>query len=442
MAEPPPEPGRAPPESPRDARPRLLAVAMTEEDREDLARLPDYESYEFVPLGGYDEATYPEKCDARRFVAESVRFVRAQERRADGIIGFDDYPPSLLVPAVGRALGLAVPSLDAVFRCEHKLWSRVEQRRVVPDSVPRFAAFDSRDSASLPDGFAFPFWLKPVKSFLSYLSFRIGSGAELERALNATRGALPGFIDPFNALLADVRGPDGHEHVDGNYLLAEELMSGRQCTLEGYVRQGEVRTLGIVDSVRFPNRVSFKRFDYPSALPARVQGSMHDVARRVMERIGFGHGLFNIEFFWDPRRGAPTIIEINSRFCPQFSDLFEKVDGVSTHKILVDLALGRAPDHVPGGGTYRMAASFVQRTFRDRLVRRVPGPADRARVREAVPDAVVKVRATEGQRLSDWPQDSYSYRYGLINLGGTSASELEAKFERANRLLPFELVEP
>jgi hypothetical protein len=225
--------------------------------------------------------------------------------------------------------------------------------------------------------------------------------------------------------------------TSGDWLIAEELMHGPQCTLEGWFSGGRMTLLGIVDSIRMPNRVSFTRFEYPSRLPRAVQDEMVRIAERVMRRAGFDGGLFNIEFF--VHEGEPRIIEINPRLCEQFSDLYHKVQGRLSHQVLVELASGESPAPPQMHGRYRAAASFVLRSARDCIVRSVPGEEEIARVLEAYPETIVKALAKPGERLSDLAQDSYTFRYGLIHLGAESPRALRVRFERVREMLRFEL---
>ncbi|MSP84012.1 MAG: D-alanine--D-alanine ligase [Alphaproteobacteria bacterium] len=414
----------------------LLGVGIAEEDVAEIAALPRSRDYRVVTVGTYEEASEPEQCRPKAYIAKAIR--AARRTSATGVFGTEDYPPSLLVPTIASSLALPTAPLVAIAHCEHKAWSRYLQKALVPRSVPRFAFVDPRDpKAGESPPLPYPFWLKPVKSSLSVLGFRIGGPEECRRALAQMRVRLPKFVGPFNTLVEGLAAADHLAHIDGFWAVAEELLAGWQCTLEGYVFGGEVTVLGIVDSVRFPNGVSFKRFQYPSRLPRQVQQFMADAARRLMPGLGFDHGMFNIEFFWDPRRTAPKIIEVNSRFSPQFADLFEKVDGFNTYGLVLDLALGRRPDHARRAGRHRTAGSFVLRHFEDRTVTRIPSAGDIARVRDFDDDARVKVRATHGQALSTWPQDSYSFRYGLIHVGGRHLADMRTKAARIAALLDY-----
>ena len=414
----------------------LLSVGVSDEDRVQLMRLSRPGALTLLEAGSYEEVSEPNICRPREYVARAVAFAEAQPR-VDGVIGVDDFPPSLLVPAIARRLGLPGLDFGAAVRCEHKAWSRMLQQRLVPEATPRFVLVDLDRPAEFDVlGVGRPFWLKPIKSYLSYLGFRIADDRAYRQALAMAAEKLPPFLGAFLELSRDADLPD--ELLCGRkWMLAEELMGGFQCTLDGYVHAGEVTVLGVVDSIRFANKVSFRRFQYPSSLPLRAQAQMAEVAKRLMPGLGFDHGMFNIEFFWDPKRSSPMVIEVNDRLSMQFGDLYEKVDGINSYRILMDLAQGRRPEHGRRQGRYRAAASFVLRGFVDRLCLAVPSDDDIAKVGREIPDTVVMIRATPGMRLSELPQDSYSFRHGLINIGGRDLADMQAKLDRALTMLPF-----
>jgi hypothetical protein len=419
----------------------VLTVGLTGDDARWLARIDRPGRFRFVPLGDFAEADNPELCRPRAFIAAAVEEARRLDEPPTGIVAFDDYPASILAAAIAEELKLPGPSLAAVVACNNKGWSRALQAAAAPESVPRFQILDLHRSYAPGDlALPFPFWLKPVKSSMSYLGFRIRSFAEFERALALSRAGLPAYTAAFQELmdLAPPSLPTGTPIGRADWLIAEELLGGRQCTLDGVMHRGEMTVIGIVDSVRLRNRVSFTRFDYPSRLSRPIQARMSDIAQRVMRSIGFDNGLFNIEFFVDDG-GQPMIIEINPRFSPQFSDLFEKVDGTLSHQHIVELATGEPPGLTSRRGRHRIAASCVLRVDGDRLVERVPDERDIARLQAAIPDAHVQVTTDAGRRLSESVQDSYTYRYGLIHLGARDRRDLRAKLAKAKRLLPFRL---
>src|SRR5207237_10752373 len=111
-------------------------------------------------------------------------------------------------------------------------------------------------------------------------------------------------------------------------------------------------------------------------------------------------GGVNVEMIWDREADRIWILEVNPRASSQFADLIEKVDGVNTYSLLVDIALGR-PIHRPArGGRYACAASCVLRRFTDARVVSTPAADDLKRIAREDPDARVEVLATAGTRLS------------------------------------------
>jgi hypothetical protein len=422
--------------------PRLvITIALPAEDQHRLLHIDRPERFRYRPLGDGHTGGDPEVLSPRSFVLDALAELRALPERPAGIIATDDYPATQLAAAIASAAKLPGPSFESVLACAHKGWSRILQREAAPEAVPRFQLIDPHRRYRSGDlELPFPFWLKPVKSALSYLGYRVSSLDDMEHVQARACAELPRYARAFTEMLEMSKTPPPAQLAEstGEWLIAEELIGGRQCTLEGYFARGRMELLGIVDSVRTANRMSFARFEHPSRLPALAQRRMAHVAERVMRRAGFNDGIFNIEFFVDPE-GRPWIIEINPRLCLQFADLYAKVDGRFTHQVLVELASGLVPEPPRARGPYRVAASFVLRVQHDCIVRRIPNAEDMARVNALYPDTQVHALAKPGERLSDHAQDSYSFRYGLVHLGAESRSAMRLRFARIMEMLRFEL---
>jgi hypothetical protein len=424
-----------------DARLLVLTLGMTPEDAAAVAGIRDPGRFRYQPLGGFSDVADPEQCRPREILPALVAAARRVTPAPRAVLAFDDYPASPLAVLLAAELGLPGPSVESTMICHHKYWSRLKQREAAPESVPPFQLIElERPYAAADLELAFPFWLKPIKSSLSHLGFRIDSAAGFERARALARQQLPAYVAAFSDMLglAPALAGAGLPPVAGDGLIAEGLIGGRQCTLEAFFHRGAMQLLGITDSICVPDHPSFSHFVYPSGLPQAVQDRMAVIAERVMRHVGFDDGQFCLEFFYDEPRRHIWLIEINPRFCPQFSDLYAKVDGTSGHQVLVELAAGLAPSFRPGEGPYRIAASFVRRCFSDATVVRAPDESDLARLANAIPDCHVELLAREGDRLSALAQDSYSFRYAVINLGAADAAELRARYELACRLLPYE----
>ena len=375
-------------------------------------------------------------------LAEAGERLAQSDQSADAIVSYWDFPSTSMLPLLREKAGLPTTSEESVLRCVHKYWSRCIQREVVPDLVPRVAPFDpyADDPFSQID-LDFPFWIKPVKAHSSILGFRIGSRQEFDAAIPKIHEKIGRFAEPFNDLLARADLPPEIAAVTGSYCLAEEIISAEnQCTLEGYVCNGEPVVYGTVDSLREGNQSSFSRYHYPSRLPDRVRRRMIDATVKVMRRTGLDNEPFNIEFFHDPDTDRITLLEINPRISKSHCPLFALVEGASHQEVMVEVALGIRPDYPRGEGAYPMATKFMVRRYDgDAIVRRVPQPEEIEAMQEQVDGVMVTVWVEAGDRLSDFAdQDSYSFEYANIFVGGESEEDLQQKYARCMELLPFE----
>jgi biotin carboxylase len=341
---------------------------------------------------------------------------------ADGVFGSQDQTQHLAVRVADR-LGLPGASPQAFMRCHDKLEARRWQERSVPDATPRFAPLDPAgpgDGPPLP----FPFFLKPTTGHLSQLAFTVRDTAELSLALAQVRRELDA-----------VTWFDRHlEEGAFRMMLAEELLTGRQVTFEGYMRGGELTPVGVTDSIMHENGISFLRFEYPSTQPAALQRRMADIAEQFMRAVEFDGSLFNMEFFVGTG-GELKIIEVNGRMASQFGPLVKAVHGVSTYEVQLDLCGGGSPE-LPPPRDDLMASSFVLRTYEDAVVEAVPDPAA---VLERFPHAQVELLVRPGQRLSENDDDVKSHRLALVALAAPNRAALMDRYEEAKRLLRFDL---
>ena len=186
--------------------------------------------------------------------------------RIDGVMSSSDYPGVALAGAIAAELGLAGSRPERVLTAAHKYYSRIAQRAASPEAVPDFALVDLRGPA-VAAPLAFPCWLKPVKGSFSMFARRI-DGPEAFRAF-VDSPLLQEFADGYMAIFNRMVAAYTDHPIDGRALIAEGVLRGDLVTIEGFVCDGPVEVLGIVDSTLHANG-SFARFDYPSALPAPV----------------------------------------------------------------------------------------------------------------------------------------------------------------------------
>jgi hypothetical protein len=377
-------------------------------------------------------------------LAEAEATLDAHDGSIDAIVGYIDFPVSTMLPLLCKKYVTRNASLESLLKCEHKYWSRKVMAEVIPDHVPKFTAFDPFDDDALARigeaDLRFPFFVKPIKSSGSRLGFRIDSPEDFDYAVAAFRAEIAQISEPFNYVLDQADLPDAIRAIEGHYCMAEQVIGGRQCTVEGYVHEGEVVPYGTVDSIRYPQVLSFYYYLYPSTLPRRVQEKMDDLTRQVIAHIGYDNAGFNIEYYWDEVQNRIWLLEINTRIAQSHCDLFEMVDGVSHQQVTVDLGLGRKPDMPVGEGPRNVAAEFFYRVFfSDATVVRAPSRAEIEVAAEQVEGTRIASYVKRGMKLSELPeQDAYSYAVASVWMGAGKQSKLLWNYEQVMKRLNYE----
>ncbi|MFN2268555.1 MAG: acetyl-CoA carboxylase biotin carboxylase subunit family protein, partial [Desulfonatronovibrio sp.] len=208
----------------------------------------------FYPLLDMEAVTSSENYDVHATLDAAESQLRAYHRPLGGIIGYWDFPVSLMVPILAERLGLTAPSVKSVVGCEHKYWSRLLQKKAAPDHVPSFQSVDPFDDQALNEiQIAYPYWIKPVKSHSSNLGFRIRNRRDLKKAIKEIRSGIAEIGNAFNEFMNYADLPEEVARIGGNHCVVEGLIQGRQCTLEGFVHNGRIQVYGVVDSFRYPN---------------------------------------------------------------------------------------------------------------------------------------------------------------------------------------------
>jgi hypothetical protein len=374
--------------------------------------------------------------DIARFAEGLVDTFRPHD--LGGVIGTGDYPGAMVAAIFAEALGLVGPPAKDVVLLSHKFYSRELQARATPEAAPEFAAIDPLGSHEPPPGFTFPFFVKPVQGTMSMRAQMVHDREQLRRALHFTDAEQKSAFLPLRAYEQLVR-QYATGQVPPHFFIAEKPLFGEQVTVDGFVQNGRVTIMGVVDSVMYPGTISFQRFQYPSVLPDTVQSRMADVATRLIEASGLDHTCFNIEMFHDPARDSVSIIEVNPRMSYQFADFYERVDGMNTYEAQIALATGRPVSFPRRQGTAGAAASFVMRRFSNAFVDGVPTEEEIVLVREKYPGTMVNPLCSAGTRLSDYDQDVQSFRYCLLNMSAPDAEQLHTRYKEVRRMLTFNL---
>ena len=419
--------------------PRRILMLFPDEWDQALAAEPRHrERYRFF-AEGFDLFSFPDNVrlltfDALAFVERMVR--RYRDARLDAVVTSDEQFGPFLAALIAERLGLPHAPLQSILTIQHKYYARQAFARIAPEANARFGLIrrQPKSAAELP--LPFPFYVKPAKAAFSVLARRVDSVEELRRHTRfgwleklVIRKLLQPFADVMRAHSAYTENPF--------LMIAEEVAEGRQVTANGYVRDGRVTMLGTVDSIMYPGTDQFQRFQYPSSLPPSDLARIDALAARLIEGLGFTHGMFNMELRVDPRSGAIRIIEINPRAAGQFYDLFERVDGYSFFEALLALECGEEPlvRHRAGEAAY--AASFVLRDLGGAGLSRWPRAEELEALRRRHPDVRMMFYPKRGGELKRELKWLGSYRYAVLNLGAASLGELFTRFAAVRDEIDF-----
>lgn len=388
---------------------------------------------------GFDLFSFPSNArlawfDMARFVERLAR--RAQARGWEAVSSSHEQFGALAAALLAERMGWPGTPVAAVLACQHKLYARQVLQRVAPEANAGFELLDAEYGAPIPGGIDYPRFVKPVKAAFSVLAREVHNHAELHR--HTRFGAwelwvIRRLVEPFERMARqrlDPGLPSAHR------MLLEEPVRGDQFNLDGYAFNGEVNAIGVVDAVMYPGTQAFMRFELPSRLASDVQARALDVARRFLQAVGFTHGLFNMEFFYNAATDRLTVIEFNPRMASQFSDLYLRVQGQDLHALALALAHRQDPASVPRVAPCAgAAASFVYRVFNARHHAPMPEAAQRKAFAESFPDGLLfQFPKPRGSMERDFKWLG-SYRYGIVHLGGADAADLRARCEAASRML-------
>jgi ATP-grasp domain-containing protein len=409
---------------------RILVLFADEWDRA-AARDPRFgDGCEFF-YEGFDLFSFPD--NAHLFTFDALAFVERMVRRyarlgLDAVVTSDEQFGPFLASLISRRLGLPGTPLEAILTIQHKYYAREAFERIAPECNVRYGlvrrGFERADEVPM----AFPFYIKPAKAAFSVLARRVDSFEELLRHTRFgwfERAIIEQLVRPF----ADVMRAHSGLSEDPFSMVAEGIARGRQVTANGYARAGRVTMLGTVDSIMYPGTDQFQRFQYPSSLPAEDLARVDALAIRLIEGLGFSHGMFNVEMRIDPA-GELRVIEINPRAAGQFYDLFERVDGYNGFEALLALECGEEPALRHREGRQKHAASFVLRDLAGEGLSRWPSARAIAALQARHPDVHLMVYRKRGADLAREMKWLGSYRYGVFNLGGATLEEMFSRFHR------------
>lgn len=416
-------------------------------DAEGFARLARHSGQRFDSRG-FDLFSFPSNAhlvlfDIDRFVAKLA--AQAKSKAWTAVTSQHEQFGALAAALLAQKMGWPGTPPAAVAACQHKLYAREVLQEVCPEANASFQRLPCAYGDPAPQGLSYPRFVKPVKAAFSVLAKVVRSRDELQQFTRFGAYELwviKRLVEPFERIAKRLLPSAGTAHS----MMLETPVNAAQYSLDGIAFAGNIKPLGVVDSVMYPGTQAFMRFDYPSRLDARVQTKAMDVARKFLTAVGFSHGMFNMEFFYDAATEKLTVIEFNPRMASQFADLYLRVDGLDLYAMALALAHGQNPWTVPcSTPTAQMATSSVYRVFdgnAPHLTQSIPPMPSAAQLTALAlrfPDNLLLQFPKAGHSLARDFKWLGSYRYGILHLGGQDAADLRARCQAASDILQWPL---
>ncbi|MFY0598157.1 MAG: ATP-grasp domain-containing protein [Cyclobacteriaceae bacterium] len=417
---------------------KVLVLFPNDWDKAEFSKEKYETNYTFI-YEGFDMFKLPYAIklpffNVDKFIKRIVR--KVQKEKIDAVLSSDEYIGAIIAAVVAEKSNLPGTDPAKIILAQHKYFSRLMQQEHCPKASVACELIGHKIPKNFKAELAYPFFVKPVKGTFSLFAKKVNSANMLSEHMAFNwyeRLILKTITRPFNDLLKKYSTLS----QDANFFIGEELIEGMQVTVDGFVFDGKVTICGVVDSVMFPDTNIFERFQYPSRLPDEVLERMTQIVTSLIGGIGFGNTQFNVELFYNEKSDTLHIIEINPRLSYQFGDLYENVDGMSTYEILLNLALGNAPQFVHGGGGFSCTASFVLRTFEGKALKSIPTARHIDDFNKRYSESNIKVYGKVGTKLSNEMRAIGSYRYGIVNVGAHSLLDLFSIYEDVLDSLPF-----
>jgi len=371
----------------------------------------------------------------QNYIASVVDDIRNRRYDFDGIAGFFNTPNALAC-VLSHLTGKTAPPLASVIRCQSKFEARRLQAECVPEWTP---CFSDHQNALRPQASMFPRFAKPVRAARSFSSARVTGVEALERLIGTNYAMLQKHNQPYiEAVRTATQDVDLLSVVEAsNDFVCEDVLSGEQYAIDGYVYQGQVFYHGIVKEVFLPNSISFERHEFPADIAPDWVVRLKDMTERLIRHTGLNNTEFDIELMIDFDTNQGRIIEMNPYAVSQYENLFTLAGGDQMLVAICALACG-VPPPAKTQPRYKYCYSCELRTYEDQLIEAVPTPDDIARIEAEFPDVRIVNRIPPAVRkLSDFRQTEDTFRYCIVSIPGNSRPEIMGKLEAIKARLDY-----
>ena len=275
--------------------------------------------------------------DPIAYIDKAVKYVK--ENKIDAIFYIQDFP-GLLAAIICEVTGLPGPSVESMFLCIHKYYSRMTE-----PSKLWFEAIELENSESkLQDlSIKYPCFVKPPCMYNTMGTYEVRNETEMKEALASCHNALPAWNAVWRPLFEKYIDTKKYPLALKDVALVEELVQdGTEHTVEGWVDDKSNYHIWLTSDQGFfmKPRKTLEGCYIPSQARKSIVKKMEAVALRVAENHGLRHTFFNIEMWCRNGGREITVTEINNRAYFVFHHLYYQVYGTSSCFAALHLACG------------------------------------------------------------------------------------------------------
>lgn len=342
-------------------------------------------------------------------------------------------PTSAVIAAlVNEAAGSRGAHVTSVLNAQNKFASRKIQLQAAPESVPYFALLNKQVQKEK----CCPGFVKPVHASTSFLANVVRTKAQLAEVVNVASRVLPKKNAFYTRLFMDGHRAQHQNNDQSAALLLESILPKvEQITVDGYVFNGAVSCIGATLSKFIPGTLSFDYFLYPRRYQPKMKNKIYRIVKKVIKAHGLDNTFFNIELRVNPRTYEVFIVEINPRISKQFVYMFKHVGGLNVYHAMAKIADGVDPRFRESRTKNRIAVNFVMRRKRDAVVVSSPKRNDILAIQKEFELSKITILAKKGKRLSEMNQDSFTYRYGFVDVVAKDVAEAKKVYAKIVRKL-------
>jgi hypothetical protein len=390
----------------------VLVTCPSQRDRNALAVIAGYRFH--LLDARLNPRTPSPELDLLAYVDQCRAYIRSHH--IDAIFYSRDVA-DIVAAALCEEFGFRGPSVESVFLCLHKYYSRLSESAPV-----RCVALDLHDPDPTVPGY--PCYIKPPWLNLGILGFKLESAADLRHALAVARREYSAWSPLYFPFFRRYIDQQKYPLAARDIMLVEEFVDGPQVTVEGWVSEHQPYIWAITDTNTYPGTRVIDNFSLPSQHAAKIQALLARRAIEAIGNVGLNNGFFNIEFWC--HQDSVTLTEINGRAATCFYNLYRRCLGSCVYEAGLALATGR-PLVLPSTSTGIVGGQFNFITFAEDRAEHL-FDFEQAR---AIPQLTLYVSA--GDQVKQVSE--FGTVLAQIDLFGQSYEEIHAEAERLRRLL-------